>query len=143
MLVCLVNQEAAEVSGIKRRVACDPRRVSPTWNIVILVNAQLPFVQTRQSINSSEPSSMLAHRAFCFARIMLYIDSQQVDILKLENMGSLADENWPQNAAWASPHSIHCGSRHTVRLSAQGYDSLDLSNDKASWSNDTVHKRFC
>jgi hypothetical protein len=63
------NQEAAEVSGIKRRVACDPCRVSPTWNIVILDNAQLPFVQTRQSINSSEQSSMLAHRAFALQEL--------------------------------------------------------------------------
>jgi hypothetical protein len=74
---------------------------------------------------------MLAHRGFRFARIMLYIDSQQVDILKLENMGSLADENLAsQNAAWASPH-------HPLRQSAYSeaqcaaHDSLDLVNDKA------------
>jgi hypothetical protein len=126
-----VNREAAKALGIKRRVAYDTLPYHSMWNIVILDDAQLPFgPDPSEYSRNSRAIKMLAHRGFRFARIMLYIDSQQVEILKLESMGSLADENLDsQDAAWASPY-------HPLRQSAYSEaqcasnDSLDPVGDK-------------
>jgi hypothetical protein len=127
-----VNREAARALGIKkRRVAYDTLPYHSMWNIVVLDDAQLPFgPDSSEYSRNSRAIKMLAHRGFRFAKTMLYIDSQQVDILKLENMGGLVDENLAsQNAAWASPH-------HPLRQSAYSEshcalkDSLDHVADK-------------
>jgi hypothetical protein len=128
-----VNREVAEALRIKRkrRVAYDTLPYHSVWNIVVLDDAQLPFgPDSSEYSRNSRAIKMLAHRGFRFAETMLYIDSQQVDILELENMVGLTDENLAsKNAAWASPH-------HPLRQSAYSEshcalnDSLDRVGDK-------------
>jgi hypothetical protein len=130
-----VNREAAKSLGIKRRVAYDTLPYHSMWNIVILDDSQLPFgPDPSEYSRNSRAIKMLAHRGFRFAKTMLYIDSQQVGILKLENMGSFADDNLAsRNAAWASPHHPL---RQSVYSEAQcaAHDSLDLVSNKTKVS---------
>jgi hypothetical protein len=126
-----LNAEAADAIGVKAGVPFGPLPMYSLWNIIVLDNAQLPFgPDPRENSRNSQAVKMLAHRAFRFARVMVYLDSQ-LKVLPQGKLGEFvdADSQQPQvllqgtlgefvntnlisrSAAWVSPH-------HTQRLSA-------------------------
>jgi hypothetical protein len=72
-----MNAEAANAIGIESGVSSGILLpMYSYWNIVILEDVQLPFgPHPSENHRNSLVPKMLGHRAFRFARVMLYVDS--------------------------------------------------------------------
>jgi hypothetical protein len=97
------------------------------WNIVVLDDAQLPFGPhpSENSRNSLVPK-MLSHRAFRFARVILYVDST-LTILYIQELENMVSTNLVSpKAAWVS---LHHPQHLSVYTEAQCLQNIGLIGD--------------
>jgi hypothetical protein len=100
-----MNLEAAHAIGVQAGVPSEPLPMYSYWNIVVLDDAQLPFgPHPSENSRNSLVLKMLSHRAFRFARVMLYVDST-LTILHLHELENMVSAKLVSpKAAWVSPH---------------------------------------
>jgi hypothetical protein len=123
--------EAANAIGVQGDVSSDPLPMYSHWNVVVLDDAQLQFGPhpSENSLSLLVPK-MLSHRAFRFARVMLFVDSTLaiLHLQELENMVSTKQVS--PKAAWVSPHhpqhlSVYTEAQCLQQTVLIGYKALE------------------
>jgi hypothetical protein len=111
-MFAFMNRDAAEAIGVKQGVTSGALPMHSYWNIVVLEDEDMPFgSDPSENGRNSRAPKMLGHRAFRFARTMLYVDSK-LKIMQYEKLLLFAEVFLIQaHAAWISP-------KHPKRLSA-------------------------